>query len=1538
MTGLTGPGVRVLLIATAHHDGPLLSSVPSVATSAHDLRKALVERCGVRAGNVRLLLDPADARTMARAIVDEAQRSQDVLLVWFIGHGLLGPEGELHLAARGTDRLTPGMAEHQALSFASLRQALGASRASYVVVVLDCCFSGRASLGGGPPVARSLDLAPVHGMYLMGAAEHLALAPSEARHTAFTGAVIELLTEGDPRGAPRLTLDAVFDGVFRKMSSRQQPLPRRQAGDRSGGLVLAPNPAVTVRHDEPPEEAGTARERCPYPGLDAFKADETDLFFGREGMTERLLDRMEHLARSLASTPLILVGPSGSGKSSLLNAGLTARLRERELFGTTPWLLLRLTPGPSPLPRLADLLGAAPATARATDGAAGPGGTYGDTDPAEPVRLAKRLTAGPPDRPGRRLILVVDQLEEVFTLCTAQERTAFLRALTALTRPAAEGGPGAVVVLALRADFYGQAVSHPELVTALGEGQLLVEPMTTAELRAAIEGPAAAVRLELDGGLADVILHELGATADASSAAGALPLLSHVLWATWARGTGTRLTVAQYRAAGGIDGAVAQTAEAAYEALDATGREAVRLMLPRLVRVGDGQADTAQPMDPSALMHGLPDTAAAQEAIDRFARARLLTVDRAAVRVSHEALLHTWPRLREWIEADRDWLRARQQLTADAAAWHQSGRDASLLYRGNRLAAVRERAASAPTSAAEPDSPYAEFLKASRRRERRGVRMLRATIAVLATLVLLAGIGLYGSFVFQRRAERASERDLARYLAAEAEGLRSQQPGLAKQLSLLSYRIDQDAGRSAIFNSVTTPGVINAEEPAYDLALSGDGRVLALSVGDAIVVRSPRGSARIAAEGIGPLAVSRDGRTLAAVTYDDRRPTTAWVRIWDLSDPARPRQTAAPTLEHAVPALALGQDGKTLYAGLTNGEIRLWDITDRTAPTPLPALRAHRGTVDSLAVSPRRDLLASMSLDGGIKLWSTADPRHPKAVATLQGQQYDRVAQANPRPLHRVAFDPDGRILAAPVAKRTSADMGLWRLDTPAAPRRMGPAKDSLIDSSIFCGGGITSVAFNPVRAYVAGSCEAEWHTWIYAETVVPGAILPGAQGGSQGLTAGMVTFDPGAPRRLLHATEKGVHVFFIDNPARLGARAVLPSVPGTGATFDYRKAGKDTLLALQGVGVNYLWDVTDFPDSAVLRTTTRSPDMFTGGSIALSPDGRLLADVELFPGRSGGKDDKKGGKKDGKKDGKPAELVGVRLRDTAAAPGAGPLSTIEDLDNGVQVIAFSPTAPVLAVSDMAGWTDRNHIPPSVRIYDIADPARPRQVARIKASTTSLDFSPDGRWLLLADSPFSPTDGPDAPGTPQPAVEGALEGWDLGNPARPQRRWSRPLPKRTDSLTTAFRPDGKLLATSDGTGTVSLWRFQQGRITEEVSQWRVRRNSPLAFNADGTRLALLGQNPADEFDSRPEIWDVSDPKTPTRRSYLPPSNSDQVYGLRFTPDGAYLALVRASMGIELWDVGPEPDLAGICASAGDPITPAQWKQYLPNETFRPPCR
>lgn len=1492
MTDLDGAGVQVLLIATATHQDGGLPSVPSVAHSFRDLRTALIERCGARPEHVTAVLDPADAQSMALAVARATKRADTVLLIYFIGHGLLTPGGDLYLAAGNTAELTPGMAEHQAYSFAALREAVLASRAASKVVVLDCCFSGRASLGG-TSLVTAFNAAPGNGMYLLGSAELLARAPEDAEHTTFTGAFLELLQHGDAEGQQLLTLDAAYYALDRKLRDRQQPVPRRVNGDLSGKLVVAPNPAFRTRASTP-ERQPPADSVCPYPGLGPFTVDRADVFAGRTTMTDRLVEATA--AAFGGSGPLILVGASGSGKTSLLNAGLLARLRTHGLPGlpgSTGWSSRRLTPGKYPLRTLADAL--APESSDAAESLLANGHAADLVDPLL-------------DHPGQRLVVVVDQLEELFTLCTdPEEQTAFLRAVTALARPGEGHEPRALVVFALRADFYAQAVAHPELRTVLSESQLLVDPMDADELRASIEEPAATAQLELEDELAPLILKELGRATGGRTPTEALPLLSHVLQETWKEREGLRLTVSAYLATGGITKAVATTAETVYGRLNAAGQEAVRLMLPRLARVSEDAADTAQPVEWPVLLHGVPDETVARDAIERFADARLLTLDLDTVRISHEALLRAWPQLEQWIDEDRDVLRARQQLASDAASWERSERDPSLLYRGNRLAAMRERT-TAP-GAPPLGSVSAEFMESSWRQRTREGRRRRAAFTFVVVLALLATTGLVGAGIYWRRADQAQQRDLARYLAAEAEGQRELHPGLAKQLSLLSYRMDHEAGRSALLNSQRTPGVINGDDPAYDLSYSADGRVLAVSTGDSIVLRTRHGDGRIGGVLSGPIAVAADGTVLAAATYDNEGSTSATVRLWDISHPDHPRKLAAPTTSDTVTALVFGTDGNTLFAGTSAGEILRWDTGDPTAPHALSALRGHSKQVDSLAVSPKRGLLASASVDGRVRLWKTTGTT---AVATLRAAPYTSHSFEPKRPLHRIAFDSAGGLLAAPAEEpkkkdtfASSDDLALWTLDDPRAPRQVVAADKGVSSGSSRCSDGVISMAFASKSKRIVASCGGSWKIWIY--TYGTDAVLPGAKNTDLDLDGGVALFVPGNAEQLLKATDRGVQVWDLSNGAQPGAVGFIPPAPGTGGQMSLAMSGEKLLLAYQGVGTNWLRDLSLRHLRSNPLATTVAPDMFTGQDIALSPDGKLLADTEAY--------------KQGKK-----TYANLFLRSTASPKQK--LGMIE-VNNGVGALAFSPTKPLLAVSDYNGVVASNPEPQVVRLYDIADPRHPRHLSTIEKTGYGLDFSPDGRSLVMNEAAKGDTK------AARPTAGPLVRSWDVTDPAHPSASWSVRLPTSTDYAQFAFRPDGKLFALYDDTGTLRLWDVHRDRIVGPPVKVSIGKlDSPLAFSPDGTRLALIETN--EDYDRRPEVWDVSDPDSPTRQFYMPTASG--FYSLAFTPDGKILAVVRASAGIDLWDADPQHVIADLCNAVGDPISEQDWRKYLPDRPYQPPCQ
>ena len=429
-------------------------------------------------------------------------------------------------------------------------------------------------------------------------------------------------------------------------------------------------------------ELERSQRRCPYPGLLPLDVDAADLFFGRD-------DLLEVLLKAAQQGPLTVVrGASGSGKSSLLRAGLAARLTAA---GTTVKLL---TPGAHPLSRL-------PAA---------------DIDGCD--------------------VMIVDQFEETFTLCADErERAGFLDALSELVSD--QDGPA--LVIGIRTDFYERCMSHPGLAAVLLDSvHLPVGPMSEQDLRAIITEPAGRAGLSVDPDLVVTVV------AEAAEQTGALPMVAHALRETWSRQQGDTLALADYRAAGGVSGAIARTAEHLYADLEADQQQMLRAVLLRLVALGSGSSDTRRGLDRDELA-GIGPAGELDAVLDRLAAARLIVVDQDLVDIAHEALLTGWPRLREWLTADREILLRHQRLTSDAAEWDRNGRGEDYLYRGTRLALWDGEASFVPLNESERTflaacrSSAAERARARRRTRFAfgGLPVAAAAVIVLAALVLV---------------------------------------------------------------------------------------------------------------------------------------------------------------------------------------------------------------------------------------------------------------------------------------------------------------------------------------------------------------------------------------------------------------------------------------------------------------------------------------------------------------------------------------------------------------------------------------------------------------------------------------------------------------------------------------------------------------------------------------------------------------------------------------------------------------------------------
>lgn len=466
--------------------------------------------------------------------------------------------------------------------------------------------------------------------------------------------------------------------------------------------------------------APAADEPAPYRGLARFEPTDSDLFFGREALVSELL-RLVRAHRFAA-----VFGPSGSGKSSLLRAGLIPLLREGA-DADRPAVIRVLTPGERPVHT----------HERALDPKDGELDTW----------------------------VIVDQFEELFTLChDREERNRFLDLLLSAREPESR----LRVVVAVRGDFYGHCAAHRNLAEAVCRANLLVGPMNGDELREVITGPATAAGLNVERSLTARIIEEV------SDQPGALPMLSHALLETWRRRRGRTLTLAGYEETGGVRGAIAATAEEVYGGLSARQARTARRILLRLIAPGGpsheqgpalpaGAPDTRRPASRAELTG--PDT---QDVLERLAAARLITLDGDTVELAHEALITSWPRLAGWIEESRERLHVQRLLDEAARAWNGLDRDAGALYRGTRLARVEELF-QRPEAADDELSPLERtFLTASlaaRDAERdAGARTARRTRALTVGLsVFLACALAAGLLAWQR--DRASAQESAKAAA-----------------------------------------------------------------------------------------------------------------------------------------------------------------------------------------------------------------------------------------------------------------------------------------------------------------------------------------------------------------------------------------------------------------------------------------------------------------------------------------------------------------------------------------------------------------------------------------------------------------------------------------------------------------------------------------------------------------------------------------------------------------------------------------------------
>ncbi|MFE7600875.1 hypothetical protein [Streptomyces sp. NPDC057494] len=1474
--GLAAPGARAVLFGTESHvRGSELPDLPSVRTTLDDLRHALVDVCGMAPGHIERVPAQADAAEVIGAVEEAAGAGSGTVLFYYVGHGLLGPRDDLYLATRASRS-----ARHvaQSVSYRTISDLLG-NAGNGSLVVLDCCFSGRA---GAPPseggVRRAFASAGPRGSFLLTSASHYALsfAPEGERHTLFTGRLLELLNGGDPAGPLWLTADRLHVALDERFADDGRVNPARQSEGTLGSLPLARNRAYRTA----PTGAGAVAEQpadlpCPYPGLQPYRAEDSAHFFGREPLTARLMELVDDLPDG---GQVVLVGASGAGKSSLLRAGLLAG-REARTAVPAPALLLP-APGPHPMRTLAE------AWARAT-------GRDSDEVRAELERGS--FPAPRHQRPACGL-LMVDQFEEIFTRCDApEERAAFVSLLTG-----SGGGRRPRVVLGLRADHYGSCLEYPGLERALARAQLTVPPLREAELRATVEGPAAAVGLTIEPGLTDRLLDDLRSGRSANDAATALPFLAHALRETWRGRSGARLTLSGYQATGGIWESVATTTRSVYESLDDDEQATMRELLLRLVHLPpDGGAAVLRHRVPLA---SLP--AGSSRIRDQLAAERLLTVDQETAQISHEALLRAWPLLRQWIQEDAAALLLRQQLESAAEEWDTAGHDAAFLFRGSRLQAAAELAG-------EYELPQLqeEFLAAAQadattelRREQRRTKLLKRALTAVAVALCLAIVAAVVAVREQRNAQAQQEVATARALLAEANSLGTTDPRAALRLGLAAYALRPSAeARRTLFDT-----------------LSGS---------------AFRGATELPMTALNPV-LAPGGRVMA--TWDDDR----WT-VWDTSRDPMPRTPLArlpcPLKDDAEAAVAIGGPGEGMLAAVCNNdEVRLWNIADPPGDGRSPPVATLRATglkdrtdgPSVVVLSPDGNTVATIGWSryvghSSLVRWDVRDPRMPRQLPVVEDSSTVRdLLQGD-----EAAFSPDGRLLAT---ADTYGEMRLWDVSDPAVPRPLGSVDDA---------GG--ALAFSPDGSLLAAGNEREVKL---IDVRSPRHPIVRDEETAHTNTVSSLDFSPDG-RRLVSAGWDGtVALWDVRDPRSMTMDSRLYGHSGYVKTTRFGADGH-SLVSVSFDEVIH-WDLDDLHQPRVLKALPN------GGKLALTRDGTTLAvargaRIGLWdladPAEPRRLADLDNPVKDRYKtvDGGTRIGSGDVLADIDFSPDGTLLATMNhdrrvtlwDLsdtsrpriagtlrgdDSGAlgPSLAFAPDRRLLAVNDLK----------ELRVWDVSDPARPVLTASRTAVRGLRDvaFSPDGHRILLAGTSLTLWD-------PRTGTSVLLSGdhfYSGGSRA-------------------AFSPRGNVVAAVpalpsvvDPATGIHLWDAEHAErgdplgVTEPKDVGREKVNR-LSFNPAGDLLAGAGE------DGAVRMWSVSDPERPhlahTFSGY--PEGVDEV--VLGGPRGRTMITSSAGYAFVI-DIGDYPEIAAdtigmACRATGGGLTRKEWGERVPEAEYRESC-
>ncbi|MBT9310896.1 nSTAND1 domain-containing NTPase [Leptothoe kymatousa] len=1317
----------------------------------------------------------------------EVSDTVQTVLIYLRGHIEQSPEGESWLV------LGDGLRLYRSW----LRQQLRRARGVQQIVILDC--PGAVNL---QEWVDDLSLTEDWGQCV------IAAAPLSAQSDQFAQSLLDTLQSADaqlglPVAAWIAQLQVHLAGTPLAQAS-QEILPLSWLSGTKGVIEMLPS---QLGRQAGPRSQSLDLGLCPYLGLRAFAPEQSQYFYGRQGLTEQLIAHVRH------NSALAVVGASGSGKSSVMQAGLMAQLFQgQRIPGSDQWWIRLFQPGAEPLKALA---------ARLVDPGSERERGY------QALQLEGLLHLGSDgfvrwlrERPEPMVVLVIDQFEEIFTLAPEAERQAFLALLHGAMTHAADRFK---LVLGVRADFVAACLAEPTLVNLLQTGSVFVPPqLTTEQYREIVLQPAEQVGLQVESGLVDLLLREM------DSSTGELPLLEFVLEKLWEKRQAGRLTIAAYQDLGGMQGALERQAQAVYESLTPEAQNCARWIFLSLTQLGAGTEDTRRRLLKTALVVKKYPVELVESTLEVLTAAKLIVVRASAyeepetvvaqsrtgqdaetdsdaahaesaelspdiqgasptVEIAHEILIRHWSTLRWWLDENRSHLQVQRQLAQQAADWQASDRSQDFVLTGSRLSEAESLYIKYTDELPEMVQQFVEAGFAVRQQHQRLAkrRLRRAQLAavVMGGLGLLA-LGLGGLALRQSAIAQAEEIEALN--ASTTALLSSHQPLDSLKSGVQSaYRLDQfDVLKQwlvggdrlkvlqwqtamVLHQSLDQSHLLNRfnghTQKIEDLVLSGDGQQF-WSTGDDGTVRVWRQDGalvhtidlnrdREVPVGIVSLSLSLD-ETRLAVGLNDKT-----VELWQVSDLSQPQRLQSWEVG-PIPRVALNPAGN-LLAVATRGSIdastvglTLW----QTDGTLYQRFKGHLGGVGDVVFSPNGQGLASAGDDGTVRFWQLDGT----SLQTFKGHQ-DAVAS--------VAFNVEGTALASGGDDGT---VRLWPLDSARPATQLGEPLSPAAANRVH------DVAFSPDGLTIAAA-RANGQVQLWSADGSLNKTLVGHQ----------------AEVTRVQFRADGQEVVSASGDQTLALWQVAPPMVrlGEGSVNGVQLAGLDgpQLFAVGGWDGATIWEYLNGGMSS-LRQRLDMPGGAVVEALSISEDGQLLA-TALSDGELG------------------HQLQLWKISDGTL------LATLPGHDARITSLAFSADGQYLA----SGSDDR-----TVKLWSLE--AEPRLLKTLQAHTdgvTDVSFHPTKPWLVSS------------------SYDRTVRLWQLdiqGNNVQGTVFQVLDL-FQAAVATVTFSPDGNALAAGSWDSQAYVWQLRgQSVAHSKVLQGPVGGVPDVTFTADShTLIAGSGQ-------------------------------------------------------------------------------------------------